>query len=74
MISVTPASRYVTAWSHYQSRSSMDIRGLLPRDSTELAEVFPIVRTGGGHYDDHLGKRTPDIEQYLPIGGIYIKY
>ena len=35
MVSVTSASRY-------QSRSSMYIRGLIPRNSTELAEAVPI--------------------------------
>ena len=36
------ASRYVTSASRYQSRSSMHIRALIPRDSTELAEAVPI--------------------------------
>ena len=35
MVSVTPASRY-------QSRSSMYIRGLIPRNFAELAEAVPI--------------------------------
>ena len=42
MVSATPASRYVTSSSRYQSRSSMYIRGLIPRISTELAEAVPI--------------------------------
>ena len=42
MVSVTSASSYVTSASRYQSRSSMYIRGLFPRNSTELAEVVPI--------------------------------
>ena len=42
MVSVTSASRYVTSASRYQSRSSMYIRGLIPRKSTELAEASPI--------------------------------
>ena len=33
----------VTSTSRYQSRSSMYIRGLIPRNSTELAEAVPIV-------------------------------
>ena len=47
MVSVTPASRYITPASryhpHYQSRSSMYIRGLIPRNFAELAESVPIV-------------------------------
>ena len=42
MVSVTSASHYVTSASRYQSRSSMYILGLIPRNSTELAEAFPI--------------------------------
>ena len=38
-VSVTPVSRYVTSASRNQSRSSMHIRGLIPRKSTELAEA-----------------------------------
>ena len=41
MVSVTSASRYVTSASRYQSRSSMYIRGLIPRMSTELTEAVP---------------------------------
>ena len=32
MVSVTSASRYVTSQSRYQSRTSMYIRGLIPRN------------------------------------------
>ena len=46
VVSVTSASRYVTSASRYQSRYSMHIRGLIPRNSTELAEPVPI---GGSH-------------------------
>ena len=46
MVSVTSASRYIASASryhtHYQSRSSMYIRGLIPRNSAELAEAVPI--------------------------------
>ena len=46
MVYVTSASRYVTSASHYhpryQSRSSMYIRGLIPRNFAELAEAVPI--------------------------------
>ena len=42
MVSVTSASRYVTSASRYQSRSSMYIRGMIPLNSTELAEAVPI--------------------------------
>ena len=42
MVSMTSASLYVTSASRYQSRSSMYIRGLIPRNSTELAEAVPI--------------------------------
>ena len=41
MVSVRSASSYVTV-SHYQSRSSMYIRGQIPRNSTELAEAVLI--------------------------------
>ena len=44
IVSVTSASRYVTSTSRYQSRSSMYNRGLIPRNSTELAESVPIDR------------------------------
>ena len=47
MVSVTSASRYITSASryypHYQSRSSMYIRGLIPRNFAELAEAVPFV-------------------------------
>ena len=46
MVSVTSASRYITSASRYhpryQSRSSMYIRGLIPRNFAELAEAVPI--------------------------------
>ena len=46
MVSVTSAFRYVTTASHYdlrcQSRSSMYIRGLIPRNFAVLAEAVPI--------------------------------
>ena len=46
MVSVTSASRYITAASRYhpryQSRSSICIRGLIPQNSAEFAEVVPI--------------------------------
>ena len=42
MVYVTPASRYITYASRYQSISSMYIRGLIPRNPTELAKAFPI--------------------------------
>ena len=46
MVSVTSASRYITSASHYhpryQSRSSMYIRGLIPRNFAELAEAVSI--------------------------------
>ena len=42
IVSVTSASRYVTPTSRYQSRSSMYIRGLIPRNYTELAETVTI--------------------------------
>ena len=49
MVSVTSASRYITSASHYhpryQSRSSMYIRGLIPRNFAELAEAVPIEET-----------------------------
>ena len=46
MVSMTSASRYIKAASRYhpryQSRSSMYIRGLIPRNFAELAEAVPI--------------------------------
>ena len=46
MVSVTSASRYIMSASHnhprYQSRSSMCIRGLIPRNFAEFAEAVPI--------------------------------
>ena len=46
MVSVTSVSRYMTSASRYhpryQSRSSMYIRGLIPRNFAELAEAVPI--------------------------------
>ena len=51
MVSVTSASRYITSASRYhpryQSRSSMYIRGLIPRNFAELAEAVTIA-----YYDD----------------------
>ena len=46
LVSVTSASSYIATASRYQpryqSRSSMYIRGLLPRNFAELAEAVPI--------------------------------
>ena len=42
MVSVMSASRYVTSASHYQSRSSMYIQGLITQNSTELDEAVLI--------------------------------
>ena len=48
MVSVTLASRYITSASHYhpryQSRSSMYIHGLIPRNIAELAKQFRLPR------------------------------
>ena len=44
MVVVKSVSRYVTSASRYQSRSSMYVRGLIPRNSTELAKAVPIDR------------------------------
>ena len=56
MVSVTSASRFITSAPHYhpryQSRSSMYIRGLIPRNFAELAEAVPIASKG-------LGKAEP---------------
>ena len=50
MVSVTSASRYITSASRYhprfQGRSSMYIRGLIPRSFAEFAEAVPIERMG----------------------------
>ena len=49
MVSVTSASRYITPasryQSRYQSRSSMYISGLIPRNFAEFAETVPIGTT-----------------------------
>ena len=49
MFYMTPASRYITSASRYhpryQSRSSMYIRGLIPRNFAELAEAGQIAAT-----------------------------
>ena len=42
MVSVIPASRYVTSASFFQSSSWMYDRDLIPRNSTELSEAVPI--------------------------------
>ena len=46
MVSVTSASRYITSALRYhlrnQSKSSIYIRGLIPRNFAELAEAVPI--------------------------------
>ena len=47
MVSVTSTSRYITSTSRYhpryQRRSSLYIRGRIPRNFAELAEAVPIV-------------------------------
>ena len=46
MVSVTSASLYITSASlkhlHYQSRSSMYIRGLIPQNFAEYAEAIQV--------------------------------
>ena len=58
MVSATLASRYVMPMSRYESRSSMYIRGLIPRNSTELAEAVPIGIFGDSN--DMLFEMSPD--------------
>ena len=41
MVSVTSVSHYVMSMSLYQRRSLMYIRGLIPRNSTDLVEAVP---------------------------------
>ena len=47
MVAVTSAPRYIPSAScnhpRYQSRSSMYIRGLIPRNFAELCKAVPIV-------------------------------
>ena len=62
MVSVTSASRYMTSASryhpHYQKRSSMFIRGLIPRNFAELADAVPIAALHANHFlDDPMGAR-----------------
>ena len=49
IVYVTSASRFITSASRYhprcQSRSSMYIRGLIPRNFAELADAVPIDKT-----------------------------
>ena len=53
MVYVKSAAHYVTSASRYQSRSLMYIRGLIPRNSTKLAEAVPIVHLQAGvHFKD----------------------
>ena len=51
MVSVMPASRYIMSASRYhpryQSRSSMKINGLIPRNFLELADAVPIADSCG---------------------------
>ena len=49
MVSVTSASRYLTSTSRYQSRPSMLIRGLIRKNSMELAEAVPIEILSSGY-------------------------
>ena len=42
VVSVTSASRYVTSATRYQNGSSMNIRGLIPQNLTELADAVLI--------------------------------
>ena len=57
MTSVTSASRSITLASRdhprYQSRSSMYIRGLIPRIFAELAEAVPIARHNSAYIFIH---------------------
>ena len=50
MVSVTSASRHITSascvYTRYQSRPSMYIRGLIPRNFAELVEAVPIDAVG----------------------------
>ena len=64
MVSVTSASRYITSTSRYhpryQSRSSMYIRGLIPRNFAEMAEVVPFDLLHGSNNgsDKHTHSRS----------------
>ena len=42
LVFIAPFTEIPTSASSYQSRSSMHIQGLIPRNSTELAEAVPI--------------------------------
>ena len=42
MVSVTPASHYITSASHYHPRSLMYIRGLISQNFAEMAEAVLI--------------------------------
>ena len=62
MVSVTSVSCYITLASRYhssyQSRSSMYIRGLIPRNVAELAVVVPIESHTADHALTPLGRAT----------------
>ena len=66
MISVTSSSRYIMSASHYhpryQSRSSMYIRGLIPRNFVELAGAVQI---------DSIHHGLPRMEQRKPLINAY---
>ena len=62
MVSVTSASRYITPapryHPRYRSRSSMYIRGLIPRTFAELGEAVPIdAVVDAKNVHDHFGQR-----------------
>ena len=67
MVSVTSTSRYITSASRYhpryQSRSSMYIRSLIPRNFAELAEAVPIEKGNSVHKTD-----TNNYILYFAIG------
>ena len=68
MVSVTPASRYITSSSRYhpgyQSRSSMYIRGLIPWNFAELGKEVSIIQ-----YCQVVGFIS-DVADACPVGGI----
>ena len=75
MVSVTSASRYITSASRYQpryhSRSSMYIRGLIPRNFAELAEAVTIAYYDG---DDATEAGTMMVAVYEVYMMIYFEY
>ena len=76
MVSVTSASRYLTSTSRYQSRPSMYIRGLIPRNSMELAEAVPIEILSSGYQVYNCNKQLNSfiLKTYAAISNAHLSH